>query len=116
MLVILKHPRGRRILLRARVSDFKRRSRGGASFVASVAGLQPTRHPYRCRDAAGRAVKRVCAKLELEAPRPHCLVDGLSGLLGRRPRQWSLSEPTGFGCFPGPHRCQPPNTSTRNSA
>ena len=41
MLVILEHPRGARILLRARVSDFRRRSRGGASFVASVAGLQP---------------------------------------------------------------------------
>ena len=42
MLVILEHPRGRRILLRARVSDFRRRSRGGASFVASVAGLART--------------------------------------------------------------------------
>jgi hypothetical protein len=31
--------RGRRILLRARVSDFMRQSWGGASFVASVAGL-----------------------------------------------------------------------------
>ena len=42
MLVILKHPRGRRILPRARASGgLQAPVRGRASFVASVAGLQP---------------------------------------------------------------------------